>query len=283
MYLLFLLFLASQYLLSVYGTNLLFGRGKILYFGHVGFSIFATYALFLTVHYTGSYVYGISVSIIAASLLAILMAFLALRLDEDSFGILSIAIHLIILAGIVNWASFTRGAMGIPRIPLAGIFPSQLSLLLSGITCALLWTFFLYQLDHSSLGRGLAAFSENKAHAEALGINRCRLYIWAFLIEGIGTVLGNFFYFQYAGIVHPNDFSFSSLVFILMIVVAGKPGSVLGCALATFLLTFLKEGIRFLPIPLGMLGPVRLVFFGLILIVAVYVRRNELFPKERSV
>ena len=68
-----------------------------------------------------------------------------------------------------------------------------------------------------------------------------------------------------------------------MAVVAGKPGSVLGVTFSTVLLVLLKEGLRFLPLPTAVLGPVRLLLFGIILLVAVYVRRDTLFPQQRTV
>ncbi len=282
-YFLYILFLASQYLLSILGTNLIFGRGKILYFTHTGTAIFASYGLFITVSATGSYLLGSVVAIVLTSILLLVIAFLALRLDEDAFGIFSLALHFILLAIVLNWTSFTHGGFGITKIPLAGIFPSKFALVITCIFITVLWTYVIHRIDRSSVGRSLAALSENRSHAEALGIDRKKVYCLIFLLEGFGTFLANFFYFQYVGILHPNDFSFHTIVFILMIVVAGKPGSVLGAAVATFFLVFLKEGLRFLPLPLGVLGPVRLVLFGMILIVALYLRRNELFPRMRRV
>lgn len=68
-----------------------------------------------------------------------------------------------------------------------------------------------------------------------------------------------------------------------MIVVAGKPGSVLGVTLSTILLVLLRESLRFLPLDPTMIGPVRLLLFGLILFAAVWVRRDSLFPQQRTV
>ncbi len=141
----------------------------------------------------------------------------------------------------------------------------------------------MLRVDRSSLGRGLAALAEHRSYAESLGIDRRKVYASAFLIAGLGSLITNALYPQYIGILHPNDYEFVFLIFFIMCIVAGRPGSVLGVTLATVLLETLKEGLRFVPLPYGLLGPLRLVLFGVILIIAVWVRRKELFPMQRTV
>ncbi|PIR52818.1 hypothetical protein COU76_04710 [Candidatus Peregrinibacteria bacterium CG10_big_fil_rev_8_21_14_0_10_49_10] len=68
-----------------------------------------------------------------------------------------------------------------------------------------------------------------------------------------------------------------------MVIVAGKPGSVPGVTLASILLISLKEALRFVPLSPAVLGPVRLILFGLILFGAVWWRRDTLFPQEREI
>ena len=80
-----------------------------------------------------------------------------------------------------------------------------------------------------------------------------------------------------------DAFGYSALVFVVMIVVAGKPGSVIGVTISTFLLIVLQEALRFVPLASSVLGPMRLILFGLILFIAVYIRRDTLFPKEREI
>jgi ABC-type branched-subunit amino acid transport system permease subunit len=90
-------------------------------------------------------------------------------------------------------------------------------------------------------------------------------------------------YLQLTGILHPSDYMFPTLVFAMTCVVAGGPGSVVGVTIATALLVTLREGIRFLPLPVGLVGPLRLFLFGTILLTAIYLRRKKLFPLRRTV
>lgn len=268
---------------NVMGYNLIFGKGKILHFGPLALSIVASYSLFLIQIATGNYLLAVMVSLCLTSAVALLFSWLALRLEPDGLGILTIAMHLAFLSVVLNWTDLTRGALGlagIVRIPLLNSLPA---ITLTAALVAALWIIFLQRVDRSWLGRQLAALAENDWHASALGIDRRRVYALAFLISGVGAVITNFFFHQYINLVHPSDFSFASMIFFLMCVVAGRPGSVKGVALAVVLLTVLKEGLRFVPLPHGTLGPLRLILFGLILIVAVYLRRKDLFPVQRTV
>ncbi len=282
-YLLHILTMIGLSIPNILGYNLIFGRGKFLHFGPIATSLFSSYAMFLTLRETGNYLSAFFVGLLASLLLSSFFAWLALRLESDALGILTIAMHLALLSVVLNWSSLTRGALGLPQIPrITGMLSLPVFASVS-IVIALLWIFFMVRVHRSWLGRELSALAENRAHAEALGINRARVTLSAFLIGGLGATITNTLYPQYIGLLHPNDYQFSNLIFFILCVVAGGPGSVRGVVISIVLLTSLQELIRFLPLPLGLIGPMRLLFFGLILIIAVYIRRKEIFPMQRSV
>ncbi len=267
----------------VLGYNLIFGKARILHFGPIGVDVAAVYACFLTLSATGSYLAGFGAGLLAALAVSALFAWLSFRLDPDGLGILSIATHLGMLTIVLNWSSVTRGALGLPGIPrmpfLTAIEPfvAVVSLIAMG------WIALMWWIHRSALGRKLQTLSECEWHATSLGISRTKAHLAAFLIGGIGALLSTVFYHQYLHLVHPNDLGFPALIFLVMIVVAGKPGSVFGVSIATALLVLLKEGLRFLPLPADVLGPVRLLLFGMILLAAVWIQRDTLFPKKRTI
>lgn len=267
----------------ILGYNLILGRGKILFFGQEALSLLAVYGIFISVHSTQGYTMSILIGPCLALVVAIFFAWLALRLESDAFAILSIAMHLALLAVILNWSDLTRGALGIPRIPRFPFLESQEHFAIAIVVSAVLWYLFVQRLDSSRLGRELKALAENKNHAEALGIHRFSVYSKAFLIASIGSILSSFFYPQYIGLLHPSDYKFQAMIPLMLASIAGGSGSVRGCAIATILITCLTESLRFLPLPSGSVGPLRLLLFGVIFIVAIYVRRETIFPKPRTV
>ena len=282
-FLLHLLVIIGMMLPNILGYNLIFGKGKIFHFGPVGVVAFTAYAIFITLGITESYVIASIVGLLAATIVSLFFAWISLRLDPDGLGVMSIAVHLSIVAIILNWSSLTRGALGIPRIQRMSFLESVSDFAFFSFLIAALWLLIIWRLNKSSFGRQVSALAEHDWYAKSLGVNRIRIQISTFLIGGIGAFITALLFPQYLTLLHPNDYHFPTLIFIIMIVVAGKPGSVLGVTLSTILLTLLKEGLRFVPLSAAVLGPVRLILFGLILFIAVWIRRDTLFPKQRSV
>lgn len=268
---------------TVLGYNLVFGKGKIFHFGPLGVAAFTAYAMFLTLIHTQSYTLALVAGIAMSACASVVFAWLALRLKPDAMGVMSLAVHLAALAVILNWSSLTRGALGVPRIPRLP-FLENMWAYAAFTTCIAVAAFVFYlKLDRSSFGRQVSALAEHEWHAKSLGINRAKIYIVSFLILGFSHVLGTFMSTPYLRFMHPNDFGYPVFIFLVMIVVAGKPGSVKGVTLAAILLVILKEALRFVPLAPSVLGPVRLMLFGFILFAAVWWRRDDLFPKQRSV
>ncbi len=265
------------------GYGMLFGRGKILHFGPMAVALIAAYGIFLTSAATDSYVLGILMGIVAALSLSLLFAWLSLRLKPEGLGVLSIAMHLILLNVVLNWTSLTHGSLGISGMERVPFLSNPLHFAFVSLSVCALWVCFFVWLNRTAFARSLSALAEQEWYAQSLGISRARVHILMFLILGLATVSDNFFHAQYYHLLHPNDYQFPAFLTIIMIVVAGKPGSVWGTVLSAILLTVLREGMRFAPIPLELLGPFRLMLFGLILIAAVYWRRDSLFPVQRSV
>lgn len=277
---------------NILGYNLIFGHGKIFHFGPIGVSIAAAYGTFIPL--TAGYGYPLSllIGLVVALAVSLIFAWLSLRLDPDGLGVMSIAFHLGLLSVVLNWNSLTRGALGIPHIPRFPFFPVlektlgmtslQTFALVSTFICAA-WIYCIWRIDRGPFGRSLQALAEQPWNAAALGINKGSVHALAFCVGAVGALLTNVLFHQYIYLVHPSDFSFASLIFFIMVVVAGGPGSVRGTVIACTLLTLLREGVRFLPLSLDLIGPLRLILFGVILLAAVWYRRDVLFPPERKI
>lgn len=265
------------------GYNLVFGKGKIFHFGPLGVWAGTAYALYVTMMATGSYPLGIVAAIAMSVLLSLLFAWLALRLEPDAMGVMSIAVHLMFLAIILNWTDVTRGALGIPGIPRMPILGTLEGFAMVTSMVSVLCVGAFYWLEKTAFSRQVTALAEHEWYAKSLGINRAKVYIWSFLILGFSSLIPSLFSPQYLHFLHPHDYNFPAFVFLIMIVVAGKPGSMWGGVISTVLLVVLREGLRFVPMSATVLGPVRLLLFGLILFVAVWYRRDTLFPKQRSI
>jgi ABC-type branched-subunit amino acid transport system permease subunit len=262
---------------------LIFGRGKILHFGPIGVSLTTAYVIGITLIHTNNFLLAFAVGLLAAITISTLFFWLSLRLDSDSFGVMSIAVHLSLLAVILNWNSVTRGALGIPKIPRLPFLHDVGDFAVISVIISIVSIIVMHKINQSSFGRKMGAISEHEWYAAALGIEKPKTHWLAFLIGAACITLSNFISPQYFTLLHPNDYQFSALVFVVTLVVAGNPGSTLGVTLSTILLILLKEGLRFIPMDPSILGPVRLLLFGCILFIAVWWRKDTLFPQSRRI
>jgi branched-chain amino acid transport system permease protein len=73
------------------------------------------------------------------------------------------------------------------------------------------------------------------------------------------------------------------MVFVLTIVIVGKPGSFWGVILASVFLVILPEPLRFIEIDSSILGPMRQLLYALILFGIVWWKRKTIFPEQREV
>ncbi len=282
-FLLHIITIAATSIPNILGYNLVFGKGKLFHFGPMAVSLAAAYPTFVVLNMTGSYLLGILAGFVFTMIVCAFLAWAAQRMEPDGFGVLTIALHLSLLAVVLNWREVTRGALGIPRIPRMPFLETPVAFTIAAVTVALLWVLCMWVLGRGAFGRRLAALGEHPWHAQAMGAQQARTHLIAFLISGVGALLTNILFTQYIAILHPTDFSFTFFIFMLVAIVTGKPGSVWGVTGSVVLFTFIREGIRFVPLSPGLVGPLRLIIFGVILLVAVWWRRDSLFPPQRSI
>lgn len=271
-------------LLLIPSYNLIFGKGKVLYFGYQGQALLSAYMVFVPyMLFDLSFPMSFAIGVAGTIVVSLVFSVISLRLDDDAFGVMSIAMHLSILAVVLNAQSLTRGALGIPRIPKPVFADDPVSFCLLSVSVAVFWLMGVWWLDRGAFGRKLSALSAHPWHAAALGISRPFVHHVSFLVASIGSLISVTLFSMHLHILNASDYTFVFMVFYVMVVVASGPGKFWGSVFGTAALILLKEGLRFAPLPHSVLGPVRLLLFGLILFIAVWYRRDTLFPKQRSI
>lgn len=273
-----------MYIPPTLGFNLVFGRGKLLHFGQVALGIAGAYGIWASyMLFHLPFVLSFAIGAVCVLLGALVLAWLSFRLDTDGLGVMSIALHLTMLALVLNLDGLTRGALGIPGIPRPALLQSLPAYALLCAVVAACWIAFMLVLERGKFGRKLSALAEHPWHAQAVGVDRNRVYLIAFIISAFAALTTNVLFTPYISLLSPSDYGFPAMILYVMMVVAGGPGRVWGVTFATFCLMGLHEGLRFVSLPVEMIGPLRLLIFGIILFVAVRMRRETLFPPERKV
>jgi branched-chain amino acid transport system permease protein len=283
-----LLTLIGIYLLLAHSLNLTFGLGRLFNLAHIAtYAIGAYTTALLSVEAGYNFVLCLLASALTAGLFAIILGGIAIRLSQDYFAIGTLAFSMIVGALLVNWKSLTRGVLGIPGIPKPELFGIDFYQNWNFLIFIAIITFFvlllLKLLFVSQYARKLRAQAEFDAAAQSLGIDTRLVRNISFFISSMICGLAGGLFAYHINYIDPSSFAFHEMAFVLSIVIIGRPGSFIGCCLATTFLVLLPEPLRFIEIESSVLGPARQILYASILFLVVYWKKDQLFPMERRI
>ncbi len=230
-------------------VNLLFGYVGLLSFGQALFFGVGAYGLAIGLAKLGlGFWPAVALGVGAATLLALITGFLAVRLTWHYFAIITIVFSLIFYFAAVSMKAVTGGDDGLP-------FTVPPVLALAGITLELtdqtVQYFFVlitvaacfvlqYRLLGSPLGRAFIAVRENDRRASLIGLDPYRLRLIAFVIAGaLAGVAGVLFalFSRYAS----AQYLFWTVSGEAVGTIVGGAGTLFGPVVGTFLLILLRE------------------------------------------
>ncbi len=176
-----------QYVILATAWNILGGFAGYVNFGVGAFFAIGAYtsAMFgLRLHV------GLPIALLASGVMAGIFGFalgaLTLRLRGVYFAIATLALSIVLLTVIVNTPAL-GGAKGIyihrPKTLL--LFPSYLAFLFALMVVLAVGAVIIARLiEHSRIGRGLAAVRDNESAAAAMGVPVFRLKLFATVVSG---------------------------------------------------------------------------------------------------
>jgi len=287
-YIIHLAILVGIYLILAQSFNIVFGLGRLLNLAQVAaFALGAYTTALLATDLELGVVSCLPASMAVSAFFALLIGAISLKLSEDYFAIGTLAFNAVISALLINCKSVTRGVLGIPGIPRPELFQIDFYENINFLVLVLIIDLFVLVICalvfRSRLGRNLRALAESELAGLSLGQNTRAVRNDAFILSSTFAGLAGALFAYYINYVDPTMFGLSEMVFVLSIVVIGKPGSFWGCILGTFFLVLLPEPLRFVEIPSHILGPMRQLLQAGILFGVIYWKRERLFPVERRV
>lgn len=267
--------LAGVYAIMAISVNLISGITGQLSLGQAGFMALGAYA---TIIFNNSLHLPLPVALIASGLVTAFFGFLigfpTLKLEGDYLAIVTLAFGEIIRVILVNLKQFTGGPNGMS-------FPTVLTLNATAavfvITLSLVVIIVLVQnFIRSSYGRAILAVREDEIAAASCGIPVFQYKMTGFVLASFVAGIGGSLYVMYVGFIKPEQAAFTKSIDYLIFVVLGGMGSMTGSVLASFVLTYLQEGLRFLQ-------NYRLLFYPVVLILVMLFRPQGLLgTKEFS-
>jgi branched-chain amino acid transport system permease protein len=213
---------------------------------------------------------GIALTTIAG----FLIGFPVLKLSGDYLAIVTLGFGEIIRVVFINLKSLTGGPNG-RQFTTVMVLNGEMAF----VTVAVILIVVLALLQNflrSSYGRAIMACREDEIAANSSGINIFRYKMAGFVIASFIAGLGGCLYAMVVGFVKPDIAQFLRSIDFLIFVVLGGMGSMTGSILASYVLTYLQEFLRFLQ-------DYRLLIYPLILIFVMLFRPQGLMGmKELS-
>lgn len=259
------------YIVLALSYNLVLGYAGLFSLAHAAFFAVGAYtSALLSVDFKVQFPLSILTAGVSSAIVAYAMVLIALRTEQHSFGLVTLAFSSILALIYKNAVEITRGPMGIPGIPRP--FLALLSFkvyfftdiqcyyLMLIITFLCIW--FLRKLCGSRIGRALIALRENIVLAETVGINSKNYLILAFVTGAFFAGISGSLYAHYVRFINPDCFSMSLTTMALTITLIGGLGGFKGVLIAAFALFLIPEALRFSP-------EWRDIIFGVVLMIFV--------------
>lgn len=288
--------LCAIYVVLALSMNLLNGFTGIFSLGHAGFMAIGAYVCALLTMSPAQkelnfflapivpvlanaqvpFVFALLAAGVVAAFFGWLIGTPVLRLRDDYLAIATLGFAEIIRVVITNLQTVTNGALGLKGLP-----KHSTTYVVWG--AAAITVMFMLSLTRSAFGRSLRAVRDNEIAAQAMGIDVARVKIVSFVASSFFAGIGGALLGHLMTTIDPKMFVFGLTYNILLIVVLGGNGSITGSVIASIVVTFSMEFLRFLDGPLNLvffrtdgLPGLRMVVFSLLLMIVVIYRQRGL-------
>jgi branched-chain amino acid transport system permease protein len=272
----FYIFVATEILLMglfAASFNLIFGYTGMLSFGHAAFFGMGAYtAALLLLHFQLPLLWVLLLAMLAAALLAALIGFFCVRLDEVYFAMLTLAFGMMVFAVVHQWRSLTNGSDGIAGFPLRE-FGLALKLQLANpavyyrltLVVVVLASALLFLITRSPFGLLLKAMSENAERVAFCGIDVRRYRLLSFTIAGTFAGLAGALYAPFLRIASPDMVHWTESAQPVLMTILGGAGYFLGpyvgaaifVLLETWITSYTEQWMLFL----GVVLAIMVIFF----------------------
>jgi branched-chain amino acid transport system permease protein len=286
-YLLHLLIYFDIYLIVALSLNLVVGYCGMLTLAHAGYYAVGAYVYALLALNLGwGFVPAALAAAAFAAILSLAVSLPSWRLKGDFFVLATLAVQALIFSTLYNWSSATEplgswrnltngpfGISGIPRPTLLGWTPDSMgahaafATVVAGV-CALV----LSRLQTSPWGRLLQAMREDELAARGLGKNTRLAKVQAFAISGAMVAVAGALYAGHVRYIDPSTASLDESILMLSMVIVGGLGNFKGPAVGVAVLILLPEALRFLQLPDAQAANLRMLIYGLLLVLMMHFR-----------
>lgn len=285
-YLLHLLVYLEIYVLVALSLNLLIGYSGLLQVAHAAyFGLGAYTAALLSLRFSFSYFPALACAGIVSAVASLLVSLPAWRFRGDYFVMISLAVQVFLYSIMYNCAGITNGPNGIPAIPKPAILGIKFAtpgdiFVLYGCIVGLVGLVFGV-LKRSPFGRSLQAMRDDELAARSLGIPVRKLKVQVFFVASGAVGIAGGMYGSYVSFIDPTSFTLNESILMLSMVIVGGTGNVRGPIVGATTLIAIPEILRFLSLPDAIAANVRLLVYGMLLILLMHLRPQGIAGRYR--
>ncbi|MDB5818573.1 MAG: urtE [Rhizobacter sp.] len=267
-YYVFVLATVALFAIVGIGLNVLQGLAGQVSLGHVGFYSLGAYTVaILTAKAGWSFWAAWPAAALLTGAVGFLLALPALRVKGPYLAMVTIAFGFIVEHGVVEMPGLTGGHNGImgitaPTLPFISGGDRTMAIvaiLTVGVSLALYsW------LSRGTWGAALRAVRDSESAAESIGIDPLVVKTVAFAISAVAAGVAGGLFAPLSGFVAPSAFGFGQSVLFVLVVILGGAATVSGPLIGAIIVALLPE-------VLSGLEEYRLLFFGAMLLIVMWV------------
>ncbi len=269
-----------------FGLMMLTGFTGQMSMGHAAFLAIGAYTEAVLQANGWPFVLSAPAGMVLAGLAGLIIGLPALRLTGIYLAIATLAFGFCVEEILARWESVTGGNSGlmVPQLklltePLPGGVPFYYLCLVCVIAVAVLCA----NLLRSPTGRAFIAIRDSEVSAQSMGVNLARFKTTSFAISAGLTGLAGALYAHQIMFISPEQFTLMVSIEFLMMIVIGGLGSLHGAVFGAIFLIMLPQGISvakdYLPAVLAEQTGLKMVIFGLIMIVFVLFEPQGLYGR----
>ena len=269
---------AMFYMLLALGLNIIVGYTGLCDLGYAAKFAIGAYTTGILINNFGwSFWWTLPVCIAVSIAAAVIVGAPTLKLRSDYLAVVTLGFAEIvrITAGNLVITGRASGLHGITRPEFFGMrLTSFTHWFYVYLVLIVLFIIISNRIRHSRFGRALAFIREDEDAAQAMGVNTTLYKLYAYILGAVlGGITGSFYAVQMTSI-SPTSFDFTQSVNILLAVILGGMGKIPGVILGAAFFAIFPELFRDIPL----VGDMRMLFFGILLIVVMIKRPQGLWP-----
>lgn len=286
----------QQYLLNIIlinvilavGLNIVKGFAGQVTVGHIALAAIGAYAsAVFSVKFGLPFWFALPLATIVAGLAGAMIGIPSFRLEGAYLALATLGLAESVRI-FISATDYLGGSIGFSDIPPPSIGDKALgdhfSYYYVVMPIALLGVYFSFSILRSDIGRAFKALREDSLAAAASGINVRKYKVIAFVLSALyAGCAGSLQAHMAPGFIHPNSYTITEMVTLLLMVVFGGIGNIWGGIIGAVLVTIIYDFTRdYYQYQLAMFG-------GVIVMTVLYMPRgiggliDQFFVKRRFV